>query len=87
VLAAIYFNDQPLLEANEVDDELVYWCLAAEVISAPFHGAQLNPELDFLRCHALAQGPCSLICQFCSPGAAIPPHAALSFSPATAEDP
>ena len=34
VLAAIHFDDQPVLQAYEIHDEIVTWCLTAEMITA-----------------------------------------------------
>ena len=55
VLAAIDFDDQLLLQANEVDDETAARRLAAEMKAALAPRAQMNPQLDFLRRHCLAQ--------------------------------
>ena len=55
VLAAIDFDDQLLLQANEVDDEAVARRLAAEMKTALSPSAKVNPQFDFLRGHCLAQ--------------------------------
>ena len=55
VLAAIHFDDQLLLQANEIDDEAVARRLAAEMKAALAPRAQMNPQFDFLRSHRLAQ--------------------------------
>ena len=55
VLAAVDFDDQLLLEANEIDDEVVARRLAAEMKAALAPRAQMNPQLDFLPGHCLAQ--------------------------------
>jgi hypothetical protein len=55
VLAPIDFDDQLLLQANEIDDEAVARRLAAEMKTALAPGAQMNPQFDFLPGHCLAQ--------------------------------
>ena len=55
VLAAIDFDDQLLLQANEVDNEAIARRLAPEMKAALAPGAQMNPQFDFLPGHCLAQ--------------------------------
>jgi hypothetical protein len=61
VLAAIDFDDQPLLQANEIDNEAVARRLAAEMKAALAPGAQMNPQFDFLPGHCLAQVASDLV--------------------------
>jgi len=55
VLAAIDFDDQLLLQANEIDDETIVRRLATKMKAALAPRAQVNPQLDFLPGHCLAQ--------------------------------
>ena len=55
VLAAIDFDDQLLLQANEVDNEAIARRLAAEMKAALAPRAQMNPQFDLLWGHRFAQ--------------------------------
>ena len=61
VLAAVDFDNQLLLQANEVDDEAVARRLAAEMKAALTPRAQMNPQFDFLWGHRFAQRAGGLI--------------------------
>jgi hypothetical protein len=55
VLAAVDFDDKPLLSADEVDDVRSDRLLADEFEIAERAGAKVTPELAFGRCCASAQ--------------------------------
>src|SRR5207248_1936213 len=55
VLAAIHLDDEPLLQADKIDDMAVARGLAAKVESVPPPRAQMNPQFHFLPRHAFAK--------------------------------
>jgi hypothetical protein len=47
MLPAIQLNDQPLLNANDINDESPDWVLTAEAVTAQLFIAQKFPQLAF----------------------------------------
>jgi hypothetical protein len=62
VMAAINFDDQGMLQANEINDEAFARRLTPEMKSSRSPGAQMIPDLHFLRCQRLPQAPSNLVC-------------------------
>jgi len=62
VLATINLDHQPVLQAHEVYNEVVARGLTTKVVAALAPGAQVHPQLHFLRGHALSKRPCNFIC-------------------------
>jgi hypothetical protein len=54
VLATVQFNNQPVLEAREVNDVPRAWRLSAEMKSLLALKSEVDPELYLLRCHGFA---------------------------------
>src|SRR6516164_4634603 len=61
VLTTVDLDDEPMLEAQEIQDVAVERCLAAEVISLRSPRAKMDPELHLLRRHLLAQAARDLV--------------------------
>jgi len=55
VLAAVDFNNEPVLETHEVDDMTIARSLSAKMETLFSPGAQIDPQLHLLRGHSLAQ--------------------------------
>jgi len=55
MLAAVDLDDEPVLQAGEIDDAASDRHLAAEMQAVHPLLAQLDPQLHFLRRHALSQ--------------------------------
>ena len=49
VLSAVNFDDQPMLDADKIQDSVVPWRLSPEMKSAAAPGTQMHPQLDLLR--------------------------------------
>ena len=57
VLAAVYFDNQFGFHADEIEDVLAKWLLAAEAVAAQSFAAQVLPQAPFGKRHVLAQLP------------------------------
>jgi len=55
VISTVQFNDNPSLQANEVDDVSRSWSLSSKLKSTSFPRAQMDPELHLLGRHVLAK--------------------------------
>jgi hypothetical protein len=62
VLTSIEFDNQPMLQANKIDNEIVTWRLPSEVISPLSPSAEVNPEFYLLGCHGFSQSSCDRVC-------------------------
>jgi len=54
VLTVIHLDDEPLLEANKINNAAIARRLTAEVNAPPSPGAQMIPQFSFLRAHRFA---------------------------------
>jgi len=55
MLAAVDFDDEPVLETEEVDDMSVAWSLAAKMETLFSPGAEMNPQFHLVWGHSFAQ--------------------------------
>jgi hypothetical protein len=61
MLTAVHFDDQTMLETDEIHDMIIARRLSAEVKSLFSPGAQMNPQLHLLWGHLFAQGTSNLV--------------------------
>lgn len=68
MLTAIDLYNQTLLETDEIDEMAIARGLATELKSSLSPGAQMNPQLDLLRCHSFAKAAGDFVSHLSPPG-------------------